>query len=82
MLYFQLVDYPKCTDKQFECKNFRCISKNLVCNGEDNCRDGNKTDEIQCRKSYSCPTINVRVEFPLCLMNTIVCVLFCSGSSL
>lgn len=31
---------------------------------------------------YSCPTINVSVEFPLCLMNTIVCVLFCSGSSL
>lgn len=35
---------------QFECKNFRCINKNLVCNGEDNCRDGNRTDEINCRK--------------------------------
>lgn len=58
---FILKDYPKCTDKQFECKNFRCISKSLVCNGEDNCRDGNKTDEIHCRKSSSCPTIIIRV---------------------
>ena len=44
------LDYPKCGEDQFTCGNFRCIGKAMRCNGVDNCRDGVRSDELDCRK--------------------------------
>ena len=42
--------YPKCGEDQFTCGNFRCIDESMKCNGVDNCRDGVRSDEQNCRK--------------------------------
>ena len=44
--------FPTCGPEQFTCANYRCIDRDQLCDGIDNCRDGNYTDETNCRKSF------------------------------
>ena len=38
----------KCSRSHWKCQNGKCILKNFVCNGADDCGDG--SDEKNCRK--------------------------------
>ena len=52
MLTFH-TDFKESTSSQYRCKNNRCIARTHLCDGVDNCRDGNATDEIGCREYLS-----------------------------
>lgn len=48
ILFYQV--FPACKDGMFQCANDRCIDDALKCNGVDNCRDGFRSDEKNCRE--------------------------------
>ncbi|KAK3581185.1 hypothetical protein CHS0354_024719 [Potamilus streckersoni] len=55
---------------EFQCKNGRCVDKNEVCNGHDNCRDS--SDEVGCQVN---PGIEVRLWMVLFITTCVVCFL-------
>ena len=57
VLFCDIPAFPTCGPNQFMCRNFRCIDLLEVCDGTDNCKDGNATDEVGCRKCLFNPTL-------------------------
>ncbi|XP_072041829.1 uncharacterized protein [Amphiura filiformis] len=41
-------DCPCPSDGDVRCANMRCIDSDLICNGVDDCRDGDNSDEADC----------------------------------
>ena len=41
---YDFVVYESCLNNQFQCTNGRCISREYVCDGDDDCRDN--SDEV------------------------------------
>ncbi|OAF69766.1 hypothetical protein A3Q56_02497 [Intoshia linei] len=46
------IPYCACTNNEYKCKSGKCISKNLICNGYDDC--GDQFDELNCNSSVKC----------------------------
>lgn len=59
-----------CATNEFTCASGRCISKNFVCNGEDECGDG--TDEVECSPS-SCGPNEFQCGNSSCIPSSWVC---------
>ena len=53
-MYFQLyciivfLVYENCMSSQFQCDNGRCISREYVCDGDDDCRDNSDEVVVRC----------------------------------
>lgn len=61
-----------CAPLEFTCASGRCISAKFVCNGEDDCGDGDGSDETDCPPS-SCGPTEFRCGNATCIPANWVC---------
>lgn len=59
-----------CATNEFTCASGRCISKNFVCNSEDDC--GDSSDEVECAPS-SCGPSEFQCGNSSCIPSSWVC---------
>uniref|UniRef100_A0A3Q2CJ31 Very low density lipoprotein receptor n=1 Tax=Cyprinodon variegatus TaxID=28743 RepID=A0A3Q2CJ31_CYPVA len=59
-----------CAPNEFTCESGRCISRNFVCNSEDDCGDG--SDEVECAPS-SCAPSEFQCGNSTCIPSSWVC---------
>ncbi|CAB1352228.1 unnamed protein product [Coregonus sp. 'balchen'] len=67
---FPLTGNITCSSLEFTCASGRCISRNFVCNGEDDCGDG--SDEQECAPS-SCGPSEFQCGNATCIPGNWVC---------
>ena len=45
---YTILAFPTCAPGEFTCPNSRCIDEADTCNGRNDCRDPEVTDELGC----------------------------------